>query len=67
MGWFQTQKTYRINSAANLLTLVKMFNTEIGKVVAEYHQTTERPQVEVIIKVNAEYANLIRQIQWRRS
>jgi phospholipid/cholesterol/gamma-HCH transport system substrate-binding protein len=65
-GWFQTQNTYRIKfrQGYNLLqgSLVKMFNTEIGKVaLLSITQTTERPQVEVVIKVNQEYANLIRQ------
>jgi phospholipid/cholesterol/gamma-HCH transport system substrate-binding protein len=65
-GWFQTQTTYRIKfrQGYNLLqgSLVKMFNTEIGKVaLLSITQTTERPQVEVVIKVNQEYANLIRQ------
>jgi phospholipid/cholesterol/gamma-HCH transport system substrate-binding protein len=65
-GWFQTQNTYRIKfrQGYNLHqgSLVKMFNTEIGKVaLLSITQTTERPQVEVVIKVNEEYANLIRQ------
>ena len=65
-GWFQTQNTYRIKfrQGYNLLqgSLVKMFNTEVGKVaLLSITQTTDRPQVEVIIKVNQEYANLIRQ------
>jgi len=65
-GWFQTQNTYRIKfrQGYNLHqgSLVKMFNTEIGKVaLLSITQTTERPQVEVAIKVNEEYANLIRQ------
>jgi phospholipid/cholesterol/gamma-HCH transport system substrate-binding protein len=65
-GWFQTQNTYRIKfrQGYNLHqgSLVKMFNAEIGKVaLLSITQTTERPQVEVVIKVNQEYANLIRQ------
>lgn len=65
-GWFQTQNTYLIKfrQGYNLHqgSLVKMFNTEIGKVaLLNITQTTERPQVEVTIKVNQEYANLIRQ------
>jgi len=65
-GWFQTQNTYLIKfrQGYNLHqgSLVKMFNTEIGKVaLLNITQATERPQVEVTIKVNAEYANLIRQ------
>jgi phospholipid/cholesterol/gamma-HCH transport system substrate-binding protein len=65
-GWFQAQNTYLIKfrQGYNLHqgSLVKMFNTEIGKVaLLSITQTTERPQVEVTIKVNEEYANLIRQ------
>ena len=65
-GWFQTQNTYLIKfrQGYNLHqgSLVKMFNAEIGKVsLMSITQTTERPQVEVTIKVNQEYANLIRQ------
>ena len=65
-GWFQAQNTYRIKfrQGYNLHqgSLVKMFNAEIGKVaLLSITQTTERPQVEVTIKVNQEYANLIRQ------
>jgi phospholipid/cholesterol/gamma-HCH transport system substrate-binding protein len=65
-GWFQTQNTYRIKyrQGYNLHqgSLVKMFNTEIGKVaLLSITQTTDRPQVEVTVKVNEEYANLIRQ------
>jgi phospholipid/cholesterol/gamma-HCH transport system substrate-binding protein len=65
-GWFQTQSTYLIKfrQGYNLHqgSLVKMFNAEIGKVaLLSITQTTERPQVEVTVKVNQEYANLIRQ------
>ena len=65
-GWFQTQNTYLIKfrQGYNLHqgSLVKMFNAEIGKVaLLSITQTTERPQVEVTIKVSQEYANLIRQ------
>jgi phospholipid/cholesterol/gamma-HCH transport system substrate-binding protein len=65
-GWFQRQNTYlvKFRQGYNLHqgSLVKMFNTEIGKVsLLSITQTTERPQVEVTIKVNEEYANLIRQ------
>ncbi len=65
-GWFQTQNTYRIKfrQGYNLHqgSLVKMFNAEVGKVaLMSITQTTERPQVEVTVKVNQEYANLIRQ------
>jgi phospholipid/cholesterol/gamma-HCH transport system substrate-binding protein len=65
-GWFQTQNTYRIKfrQGYNLHqgSLVKMFNAEIGKVaVLGIIQPMGQPQVEVTIKVNEEYANLIRQ------
>ena len=65
-GWFQTQNTYLIKfrQGYNLHqgSLVKMFNAEIGKVVAMgITQTMGYPQVEVTLKVNEEYANLIRQ------
>ncbi len=65
-GWFQTQNTYRIKfrQGYNLHqgSLVKMFNAEIGKVaVMGIIQPMGQPQVEVTIKVNEEYANLIRQ------
>jgi phospholipid/cholesterol/gamma-HCH transport system substrate-binding protein len=65
-GWFQTQNTYLIKfrQGYNLHqgSLVKMFNAEIGKVaVLGITQTMGHPQVEVSIKVNEEYANLIRQ------
>ncbi len=65
-GWFQTQTTYRIKfrQGYNLHqgSLVKMFNAEIGKVaVLGIIQTMGQPQVEVTLKINEEYANLIRQ------
>jgi len=65
-GWFQSQKTYlvKFRQGYNLRqgSLVKMFNAEIGKVaVLGITQTMEHPQVEVTLKVNEEYANLIRQ------
>jgi phospholipid/cholesterol/gamma-HCH transport system substrate-binding protein len=65
-GWFQAQKTYLVNfrQGYNLHqgSLVKMFNAEIGKVaVLGITQTMGHPQVEVTLKVNEEYANLIRQ------
>src|SRR4030066_424617 len=65
-GWFQSQKTYLIKfrQGYNLHqgSLVKMFNAEIGKVaMLTITQTMGQPQVEVTIKVNEEYANLIRQ------
>jgi phospholipid/cholesterol/gamma-HCH transport system substrate-binding protein len=65
-GWFQAQNTYlvKFKQGHNLHqgSLVKMFNTEIGKVSAMgITQTLGQPQVEVTIKVSKEYANLIRQ------
>ena len=64
-GWFHPQKTYLIQfrQGYNLHqgSLVKMFNAEIGKVaMLGITQTTGHPQVEVTIKVNEEYVNLIR-------
>ncbi len=65
-GWFQRQNTYLIKfrQGYNLHqgSLVKMFNAEVGKVaMLGITQTTGQPQVEVTLKVNEEYANLIRQ------
>jgi phospholipid/cholesterol/gamma-HCH transport system substrate-binding protein len=65
-GWFQTQNTYlvKFRQGYNLHqgSLVKMFNAEIGKVaVLGITQTMGHPQVEVTLKINEEYANLIRQ------
>jgi phospholipid/cholesterol/gamma-HCH transport system substrate-binding protein len=65
-GWFQTQNTYliRFRQGYNLHqgSLVKMFNAEVGKVaMLGITQTSGQPQVEVTLKVNEEYANLIRQ------
>jgi phospholipid/cholesterol/gamma-HCH transport system substrate-binding protein len=65
-GWFQSQNTYlvKFRQGYNLHqgSLVKMFNAEIGKVaLMGITQTMGRPQVEVTLKVNEEYANLIRQ------
>ncbi|MBM4302407.1 MAG: MCE family protein [Deltaproteobacteria bacterium] len=65
-GWFHPQKTYllQFRQGYNLRqgSLVKMFNAEIGKVaMLGITQTGGHPQVEVTIKVNEEYANLIRQ------
>jgi phospholipid/cholesterol/gamma-HCH transport system substrate-binding protein len=65
-GWFQSQNTYlvKFRQGYNLRqgSLVKMFNAEIGKVaVLGITQTMGHPQVEVTLKVNEEYANLIRQ------
>jgi phospholipid/cholesterol/gamma-HCH transport system substrate-binding protein len=65
-GWFQVQNTYlvKFRQGYNLRqgSLVKMFNAEIGKVaVLGITQTMGHPQVEITLKVNEEYANLIRQ------
>jgi phospholipid/cholesterol/gamma-HCH transport system substrate-binding protein len=65
-GWFQTQNTYlvKFRQGYNLHqgSLVKMFNAEIGKVaILGITQTMGHPQVEVTLKINEEYANLIRQ------
>ena len=65
-GWFQSQNTYlvKFRQGYNLHqgSLVKMFNAEVGKVaVLGITQTMGYPQVEVTLKVNEEYANLIRQ------
>ncbi len=65
-GWFQPQNTYlvKFRQGYNLHqgSLVKMFNAEIGKVaILGITQTMGHPQVEVTLKVNEEYANLIRQ------
>jgi phospholipid/cholesterol/gamma-HCH transport system substrate-binding protein len=65
-GWFQSQNTYlvKFRQGYNLHqgSLVKMFNAEIGKVaMLTITQTTGYPQVEVTLKINREYANLIHQ------
>jgi phospholipid/cholesterol/gamma-HCH transport system substrate-binding protein len=65
-GWFQRQNVYfvKFKQGYNLHqgSLVKMFNAEIGKVsMLAITQTTGQPQVEVTLKINEEYANLIRQ------
>ncbi len=65
-GWFHPQNTYLIKfrQGYNLHqgSLVKMFNAEVGKVaMLGITQTSGQPQVEVTIKINEEYANLIRQ------
>jgi phospholipid/cholesterol/gamma-HCH transport system substrate-binding protein len=65
-GWFQHQNVYfvKFKQGYNLHqgSLVKMFNAEIGKVSnLGIVQTMGHPQVEVTLKINAEYANLIRQ------
>ncbi len=65
-GWFQAQNTYLVNfrQGYNLHpgSLVKMFNAEIGKVSAlNITKTMGQPQVEVTLKINQEYADLVRQ------
>ena len=65
-GWFQPQKTFLIKfkQGYNLRqgSLVKMFNTEIGKVTAmRVSRVMDENQVEITIKVLAEYGDLIRQ------
>ena len=65
-GWFHRQNVYSVKfkQGYNLHqgSLVKMFNTEIGKVtMLSITQTTERPYVEVTLKINEKSANLIRQ------
>ncbi len=65
-GWFHPQNTYlvKFRQGYNLHqgSLVKMFNAEVGKVVMlGITQNSGQPQVEVTLKVNEEYANLIRQ------
>ena len=65
-GWFVTQTTYQVKfkQGYNLHpgSLVKMFNAEIGKVSDMRITTTGGlPQVAVTVKVNKEYANLVRQ------
>lgn len=65
-GWFQSQNTYLVEfrQGYNLHqgSLVKMFNAEVGKVaVMTITQTMGRPHVEVTLKINREYADLIRQ------
>ena len=64
-GWFQSHKTYlvKFKQGYNLRqgSLVKMFNTEIGKVYKMRIVREEgENQVEVTIKVLTEYADLIR-------
>jgi phospholipid/cholesterol/gamma-HCH transport system substrate-binding protein len=65
-GWFQSQNIYlvKFRQGYNLHqgSLVKMFNAEVGKVaVLAITQTMGHPQVEVTLKINREYADLIRQ------
>jgi phospholipid/cholesterol/gamma-HCH transport system substrate-binding protein len=64
-GWFQSQTTYYINfkQGYNLRqgSLVKMFNTEIGKVSEiNFTRTEDENQVVVTIRVLTEKAKLIR-------
>lgn len=64
-GWFQSHTTYYIyfKQGYNLRqgSLVKMFNTEIGKVTnLEFRQKEDENQVEVTIRVLKEKADLIR-------
>jgi len=65
-GWFQSQKTYLIKfkQGHNLRqgSLVKMFNTEIGKITnMRISRVMDENQVDITIKVLAEYGDLIRQ------
>jgi phospholipid/cholesterol/gamma-HCH transport system substrate-binding protein len=65
-GWFVTQTTYlvKFKQGYNLHpgSLVKMFNAEIGKVAdMRISETGGQPQVEITVRVNKDYANLIRQ------
>lgn len=65
-GWFQPQKTFLIKfkQGYNLRqgSLVKMFNTEIGKVTGmRVSRVMDENQVEITVKVLAEYGDLIRQ------
>lgn len=63
-GWFLTYRTYliKLEQGYNLQqgSLVKMFNTEIGKVTdMRIKRESGRPVVEVTIKVLADYTNFI--------
>ena len=65
-GWFRSEKTYLIKfkQGYNLRqgSLVKMFNTEIGKVAKmRISRVMDENQVEITIKVMVDYADLIRQ------
>lgn len=65
-GWFQSQRVYlvRFKQGYNLHpgSLVKMFNTEAGKVAnMRLSRVMDETQVEVTVKVLTEYADLIRQ------
>jgi phospholipid/cholesterol/gamma-HCH transport system substrate-binding protein len=64
-GWFQKQQTYLVNfpQSYNLEqgASVKMFNTEIGTVTRlRIIRVGDANQVEVTLKVNAKYRDLIR-------
>jgi len=64
-GWFVSQRTYivRFEQGYNLKqgSLVKMFNTEIGKVAAmKISPSLDDKQVEVTLRILTEYANRIR-------
>ncbi len=64
-GWFQKTQTYLVifPQSYNLQqgAAVKMFNTEIGTVTRlRIIRTRDENQVEVTIKVNAKYGDLIR-------
>ncbi|MCX5889768.1 MAG: MlaD family protein [Deltaproteobacteria bacterium] len=64
-GWFQSQTTYYVyfKQGYNLRqgSLVKMFNTEIGKVTSiDFKRKEDENQVEVTIRVVTEKAGLIR-------
>ncbi len=64
-GWFQSQTTYYVyfKQGYNLRqgSLVKMFNTEIGKVTnIDFKRKEDENQVEVTIRVLTEKARLIR-------
>ncbi len=63
-GWFLTYRTYliKLEQGYNLQqgSLVKMFNTEIGKVTdMRIKKEKGRPLVEVTIKVLTDYTNFI--------
>jgi phospholipid/cholesterol/gamma-HCH transport system substrate-binding protein len=63
-GWFLPQKTYQVifKEGYNLHqgSLVKMYNTEIGKVSRmRIVRVMDEPQVEVTIRVLKEYTDLI--------
>ena len=65
-GWFLTYRTYLIDldQGYNLQqgSLVKMFNTEIGKVTnMRIKKENDRPIVEVTVKVLTDYTDFIRE------